>query len=138
MKGPRFILVAALVLLGLAWSLNPAQATRELAKREDLACTVCHDKPGSKLLTDRGKYYEVMGTLNGYGQVIADFGACTTCHESKPGSKKLTRLGRDFSRITKNMEELRRWIRLQHPQLPEAAPVPAPPPLPPVRPRPSH
>ena len=107
-----------------------------MGKKEKLACTVCHDKAGSKLLTDKGLYYGVVESLDGYDQVIADFGACTTCHESKPGSKKLTKKGQDLSRITKNMVELRRWVRQQHPQPPAATP-PAKTPPPPGGPSPA-
>ena len=67
-----------------------------MGKQEGLSCTVCHDKPGSKLLTDQGKYYETMRTLAGFDELKATFGACTSCHVTKPGSKKLTAKGKEF------------------------------------------
>jgi hypothetical protein len=105
-------LAAAIGLLAAA----PAAATPQLAKAEGLACTVCHDKPGSKLLTDKGKYYEVMATLDGYDAIEGTFGACTTCHVKRPGSKKLTRQGRRISLVIRDMGELKAWVMEHHPQ----------------------
>lgn len=105
-------LTAALGLLAAA----PAAATPRMAKAEGLACTVCHDKPGSKLLTDKGKYYEVMATLDGYDAIEGTFGACTTCHVKRPGSQKLTRQGRRISLVIRDMHELKDWVMQHHPQ----------------------
>ena len=41
-------------------------ATQEMATKEGLECKVCHVKKGSKRLTDKGKYYELKGTLVDY------------------------------------------------------------------------
>ena len=91
-------------------------ATDEIAELEgDLTCTVCHDKPGSKLYTDQGKYYELMGTLDGFDAVIAVFQKCTTCHVRKPGSERLTPEGRRFSRVVSSMSDLAEWVQSSHP-----------------------
>ncbi len=108
--------MACLVLTG------PARASNEIAKQEDLVCTVCHDKPGSKLLTDQGKYYEAVATLDGYDEVKAVFGSCTHCHVKKPGSLRLTREGRRFARVIDGMEELRQWMMAIHPALDQDGP----------------
>ena len=54
-----------------------ASGTEKVGKQEGLSCTACHDKPGSKLLTDQGKYYETMRTLAGFEDLKATFGACS-------------------------------------------------------------
>lgn len=109
------ILLSTAVLISLAGM--PAGATNKIAQQEGLRCTVCHDKPGSKLLTDRGKYYEEMRTLDGYDEVIAAFSECTACHVSKPGSKKMTDRGKAFKFAVRDMEGLKQWLRESHPQL---------------------
>jgi hypothetical protein len=125
------IVLAALALLYLT-SGPQAQASNEIAKRENLQCTVCHDKPGSKLLTNKGLYYQQLGSLQGYEQVVA-FGDCASCHKRRPGSKKLTPTGRRFLAAVKDMKGLRLWLEQNHPGMlpPEptpAAPAPAQPP----------
>ena len=107
-------LITVMVLLGLA---GVAVATEELAEKEDLVCTSCHDKPGSKLLTDKGKYYELMGSLDGYDRIEATFERCTYCHVKKPGSKKLTKKGKSFAFAVMDMEGLRQWLTSEHPGL---------------------
>ncbi|HBL29770.1 MAG TPA: hypothetical protein DD490_23285, partial [Acidobacteria bacterium] len=54
----------------------PAQASNQIAEDTGLTCTVCHDKPGSRRLTDKGKYFEATRTLDGYEQ-LTDFASCT-------------------------------------------------------------
>ncbi len=108
--------VAAVVALLLS---GGAFATEELAATEDLVCTVCHDKPGSKRLTDKGKYFELMRSLDGYADVEASFGKCTFCHRRKPGSKKLTKAGKGFANALGNMEALVEWVQDLHPDWPE-------------------
>lgn len=103
--------LAALLLLGASWVL----ATEDMAKQQDMKCTQCHDKAGSKLLTDQGIYFESMGTLAGYDQVKASFGKCTTCHVRKPGSIKLTKKGKELASVVDSMEELREWLKKNHP-----------------------
>ncbi|MFL6199331.1 MAG: hypothetical protein ACJ76J_09155 [Thermoanaerobaculia bacterium] len=107
------ILLSTAVLISLAGM--PAGASNKIAQQEGLQCTVCHDKPGSKLLTDRGKYYEEMRTLDGYDEVVAAFSECTACHVSKPGSKKMTDKGRAFAFAVRDMEGLKQWLRESHP-----------------------
>lgn len=109
------ILLVSAVLVSLAGM--PAGASNQIAEREGLRCTVCHTRPGSKKLTDRGKYYEKLRTLDGYDEVIAAFSECTACHVNKPGSKKLTDRGRAFSFAVRDMEGLRLWLLQSHPLL---------------------
>ena len=68
-------------------------ATPQMAEKESLKCTACHDKAGSKLLTSKGKYYELKGTFAGYKELIAEYKKCTTCHSKEPGNKSLTPKG---------------------------------------------
>jgi len=125
------ILLAAFAILYLA-SGPQARASNDIAKKEGLQCTVCHDKPGSRLLTNQGLYYQQLGSLQGYDDVVA-FGDCASCHEQRPGSKKLTPTGRRFLRVVKDMKGLRKWLEDNHPGMepkPAAAPAPAAPPSP--------
>ena len=108
-----FILLLALVLAG-ALGNGPVLASNKIAKETGLACTACHDKPGSRLLTDQGKYYEAVGTLDGYDQ-LTTFSECTGCHVRKPGSKKLTTTGKRFAAAVHDMEGLRKWLEENHP-----------------------
>jgi cytochrome c553 len=116
--------VSLVVVSGLLAADGTATASNEIAEREDLVCTTCHDKPGSKLLTDQGKYYELMRSLDGYDEVTQVFGECTTCHVRKPGSVKLTQTGRLFQRLVDDMAGLRTYLREQHPtaDAPEESP----------------
>lgn len=125
MRGLLYLAAVSLVLVtGLLAVDGTAVASNEIAEREDLVCTTCHDKPGSKLLTDRGKYYELMRSLDGYDEVTQVFGECTTCHVRKPGSVKLTQTGRLFQRLVDDMAGLRIYLKEQHPtaDAPEEAP----------------
>ena len=114
MHVPVRTLLAAAVLFAVALPIT-APASEQIAKDTGKACTACHDKPGSKLLTDPGKYYETMHTLAGYDTLQATFGRCTACHARKPGSKQLTRKGREFSTMVKDMPALGEWLRANHP-----------------------
>jgi hypothetical protein len=107
---PIFLAVAALLASG-----SGGYASNAIAHQEGLACTVCHDKPGSKLLTDRGKYYEAVGTLDGYDRVHYAFGSCTSCHVSKPGSAKLTKTGLEFAAVVHDMRGLKQFLDEHHP-----------------------
>lgn len=107
------ILLLAIVLTAALGSA-PVQASNAIAVKEGLTCTVCHDKPGSRLLTDQGKYYEAMGSLEGYDQVAA-FAECTSCHVRKPGSQKLTSTGKRFFWAVQDMQGLRKWLEENHP-----------------------
>lgn len=89
-------------------------ASNAIAEREQMKCTSCHDKPGSRLLTDEGKYYEAVGTLDGFAEVGKVFGSCTSCHVSKPGSLQLTSTGRRFRRLVGDMDGLRQMVEEEH------------------------
>lgn len=113
----RHLTPLGLVLAALGTTLaleTPARASNEIAERTELQCTVCHDRPGSKLLTDRGKYYETLRTLEGFEEVSAVFGACTSCHVRKPGSTRLTTNGRRFQRLMIDMHGVREFAAAQH------------------------
>jgi hypothetical protein len=116
------IAAAAMLLVGALFLDGLVFGTEELARKENLQCTSCHDKPGSKLLTDKGKYYETMRSLGGYEELKATFGACTQCHDRKPGSKRLTKQGRQFLDLVRDMEGLRDWMQQHHPVAPPAPP----------------
>ena len=120
-KFTLFTLVLAFAFALLATSL-PVLATPEMADAEAMKCTVCHDKPGSKLMTDQGKYYELMGTMDGFDEIEQAFTECTACHVKKPGSKKLTRQGKKFYSSVKDMEGLRDWLDTNHPKKGEEPP----------------
>ncbi len=112
------------LVVGAMFCLLPAGralATEELGRTEDLTCTVCHDKPGSKLLTDKGKYYELMRSMDGFADLETSFGQCTFCHRRKPGSKKLTRAGKGFAAVLGGMEALVEWVQEHHPGWPEGS-----------------
>lgn len=130
------VIISTLALVIGALVAPSASASNTIAAREGLACTKCHDKPGSKLLTDRGKYYELMSSLEGYDEIQATFGKCTACHVRKPGSAKLTRKGRQFQWMVQDMEGLKRLLLTEHPvgidlreeRLPEPSGASKPPP----------
>ncbi len=117
--------LAAAVAVGNLFVQDLAWGTQTLAKDTALACGSCHDKPGSKLLTDKGKYYELMRTTQGFDQLKATFGACTSCHVAKPGSQRLTRRGQAFQLMVIDMEGLREWMQVHHPAGPEKASAPS-------------
>ncbi len=120
--------VIALLAAIAAWTLVPAgttYASNEIAGKTGLVCTACHDKPGSKRLTDRGKYYELMGDLEGFEEIGEAFGSCTACHVKKAGSKRLTAEGRRLKRAIGGMDALRALVLEKHPA-PHPAEEPAP------------
>lgn len=126
-RNPRITVPSLGLALIAAVALGSfAGATEKLAEQEQLACTACHDKPGSKLLTDRGKYFETMRTMEGYEAIKATFGECTACHVSKPGSRKLTQQGKKFGELVESMQGLKDWMAEYHPAPPppEADPRP--------------
>ena len=98
---------SALLLAGLL-AAGPALANQEIAKKEGLKCTACHDKAGSKLLTDKGKYYEYMKTMDGYDSVVKQYKKCTTCHSTEPGSLKLTKKGEELKAKGETMKHIAR------------------------------
>lgn len=115
-------LMAAAGVLLMMLAPSPVAASEELAEAEAQQCTACHDKPGSKLLTGKGKYYEVTRSLDGYDAVTRIFGECTSCHKKKPGSMKLTATGREFAEIIGDMEGLKALLLMEHPTPPSEAP----------------
>ena len=114
MKRANLAWVLAVFAVLAVWG-GRSYASNQIARSEGLACTVCHDKPGSKLLTDRGKYYELMRSLDGYREINAVFGNCTGCHVKKPGSKQLTRTGQQFAAVVHDMPGLRLFLSQHHP-----------------------
>lgn len=104
--------LAVALLFGSSWLL----ATEEIAKTENVRCTACHDKPGSKLLTDKGKYFETVRSLEGFDKLEAEFGRCTNCHVRKPGSEKLTKEGKKLAEVVNDMTELKVWLAEKHPK----------------------
>ena len=110
---PRFLIALAVAASVLA--AGAALASQKIATETGAQCTTCHDKPGSKLLTDSGKYYEAMHTLAGYDSLNASFGHCTNCHVRRPGSTKLTKKGQQFAGMVKDMAALQQWLREKHP-----------------------
>ncbi len=116
MKGLWYLAAVAIFMVSaVLLDDTTAVASNEIAKQEDMVCTECHDKPGSKLLTDEGKYFELMRTLEGYDEVAEVFGECTTCHVRKPGSSKLTSTGRMFRQLVDDMSGLRTYLDERHP-----------------------
>lgn len=105
------IVLVVLALCGGSW----LTANEMLGEQEGLKCTACHDKAGSKRMTDEGKYFEVMGTMEGYDKLMESFGKCTSCHVRKPGSMKLTRRGRQFQSSIEGMADFKAWLIEGHP-----------------------
>ena len=117
-------LTLGLLAFAAILTASEAMASEAIAEAEGgIACTVCHDKPGSRLYTDQGKYYEATGSLVGFDEVVQAFRACTTCHVKKPGSEKFTPQGRRFLGIMRDMTELRDWAMKAHPPTEDVEPV---------------
>jgi len=87
---PRLVLTLAITAV---LAVTSAFATQEIATKEDLKCKVCHVKKGTKLFTDKGKYYELKRTLVDYDLLIHVYKKCTACHSREPGDKTLTPKG---------------------------------------------
>jgi len=108
-------LALAAAALGLLLGGTALMANDEIGKETGEKCTLCHDKPGSKLLTDKGIYYDTQRTLEGFDEIKGSFGRCTSCHVRKPGSEKLTKEGKKMAELVDDMEELRKWLEEHHP-----------------------
>jgi hypothetical protein len=108
-------LLVGLALAGTVLVAGAAVSSEKITKDTGKPCTACHDKPGSKLLTDTGKYFETMHTLDGYDSLKQSFGRCTSCHVRKPGSTKLTKKGKQFADLVKDMDSLKQWLKEGHP-----------------------
>lgn len=102
---------AVFVLAGIS-TIGSPKIVMELEEKVD--CTVCHVKEGEKLLTDQGKYYETLRTLEGYDKLTEKFGNCSHCHKRYPGSKKLTKEGKRVRRVVRDMEGLFEWLKEGH------------------------
>ena len=108
-------------LLAMVAGSGVVTASEETAAMEDLECSVCHDDPDGRRLTDEGRYYGLMETLDGYQQVVDNFGSCTYCHVPDVGSNNLTREGLRFRWMMEDMKGLRAWLDENHPR-PESEP----------------
>ena len=93
-----------------------ASASEDIAAREELECSVCHEDPDGQRLTDQGRYYGVMETLEGYQEVVDRFGSCNYCHTADVGSNNLTREGFRFRWMMEDMKGLRAWLDENHPK----------------------
>jgi len=107
--------LAIAATLAVLLTADPSAASNAIAKAQDKVCTTCHDKPGSKLLTDEGRYFELTRSLEGYDELEAEFGRCTSCHVRKPGNTKLTKTGRRYQRLMTDMEGIRDFVLDRHP-----------------------
>ena len=99
---------------------NPATLVNEFMeehyRRFEYAVRVLgRDAPRPGWKTDRGKYYELMRTLDTYDEVTELFGECTSCHSRKPGSQKLTAMGRRFPHLVEDMDGLKQLLDTEHP-----------------------
>jgi cytochrome c2 len=99
----RLALTAAAIA---ALAILPALATDELAEKERVRCRACHVKSGSKLLSDKGKYYEHKRSFEGYDQILRKFKKCTVCHVKEPGSAELTHSGMELKNRDVTMDHL--------------------------------
>lgn len=118
----RFYIAALVVLMGLV-GVFKAEGTEEFGQVENLQCTVCHDKPGSVLLTSKGVYYQLMNTMEGYDRIHQVFGDCTTCHVKKPGNTTMTPAGKRFKTLVGDMHGLREFLKQEHPAFMKEVPV---------------
>ena len=118
MSTPIRIGLALTVCLSL-FSLTLATATEEIAEEQDLTCDVCHVDPETTQLTDRGCYFEYLGTLDGYDAVIERFGRCDFCHIHEAGSENFTEEGIRFRWMMQNMKGLKAWLDEYHPRVEE-------------------
>lgn len=114
----RRVRLTALVLVAAVPMATAAVASEKLAKDTGKSCTECHDKPGSKLLTDSGKYFETTRSFEGYDRLRESFGRCTACHVRRPGSKKLTKKGQQFAEFARDMAGVRKAMAEGHPATP--------------------
>lgn len=113
---PRAAAILAAAILASVVTL--AVASEKLAHDTGKTCTACHDKPGSKLLTDEGKYFETTRSFDGYAQLRESFGKCTACHVRRPGSHRLTKKGQQFAELAKDMAGIRKLMAESHPRTP--------------------
>ncbi len=114
----RAIVIGACLLCSLSIVLLlpvTTGASEDIASQEELDCPVCHQDPEGELLTDQGRYYGLMRTLEGYRQVVDQFGGCGYCHVPDVGSNDFTREGLRFRWMMEDMKGLRAWLEENHP-----------------------
>jgi hypothetical protein len=97
-------ILSALTLAGLA--TLPVLATEQIASKEGVKCTVCHEKRGRPEFSDKGKYYEYKRTLEGYDVIVRKFKKCTLCHVKEPGNSQLTHTGMELKTRDVTMDHL--------------------------------
>lgn len=114
----RDTILGAVLLALLAAVASPLHASEEVAEQMSLECAVCHQESdeANLLLTDQGKYYQLMETLEGFDLVMEQFGHCNYCHVPEAGSKALTREGLRFEWMMEDMTGLRQWLEDAHPK----------------------
>jgi len=105
------VLMTCLTIFGI----KATNASEEIAEEQDLACDVCHVDPEADQLTDRGRYFEYLRTLEGYEAVIERFGRCIFCHVQEAGSEEFTQEGMRFRWMMDNMQGLKTWLDENHP-----------------------
>ena len=106
------LIVSGLVTLAavpISW------ASEETAELEGLECQVCHADEGTELLTDQGRYFQYLGSLDGFDEVTKRFGSCIYCHVQEADSVKLTREGQRFYWMMEDMQGLKAWLEENHP-----------------------
>lgn len=109
---PSWLLIAIPLLTTLP---GVAVATEEFAQAESLDCSHCHVDSEPTRLTDPGRYYQFMETLDGYDKVLERFGRCTFCHVDEAGSLEMTNDGRRFRWMMADMKGLQAWLEAEHP-----------------------
>ena len=117
---------ALLTILALTAAAAPtADATEDIAAREEVECQVCHAtvEETPETLTDQGLYYGQMQTLDGSDQVLERFERCTYCHVEEAGDPNLTPEGYRFRWMMEDMVGLRAWLEENHPQPAEEEPA---------------
>lgn len=110
-QGPSLVLAVLLALVtgAAGWS------SEETAEQEGLECQTCHADEGTEYLTDEGRYFQYMGSLDSFDQVMEKFGSCIYCHVQETDSVKLTRQGQRFRWMMEDMEGLKAWLEENHP-----------------------
>lgn len=108
--------VCLILMILFALGGVPGWASEETAEQENLKCQVCHPEQGVELLTDKGRYFQYMGSLDGFDPVMEKFGSCVYCHVQEVDSVKLTREGQRFRWMMEDMDGLRAWLEENHPK----------------------
>ena len=109
-QGVCLILVGLFALGGVS-----SWASEETAEQENLECQVCHPEQGVELLNDQGRYFQYLGSLEGFDHVMEKFGSCIYCHVQEADSTSLTREGLRFQWMMEDMAGLKAWLEENHP-----------------------